>query len=160
LRIKLHSPIIEPPNNSLRGILCAKGLKSTKGRKIILKELETQKEHFNAESLYSGLSQKKQRVSKPTIYRTLKLLDKLRLIERFDIKKNCFYYEPMLHRREHGHLICEACGKIIDFYIEDLDRIKSAIIKEKDFTLGCISIRAFGLCQNCLKVTKPQRDKT
>jgi len=150
---------VKPPNNQLKDLLYAKGFKSTKGRKIILKELETRGEHFSAESLYSGLSQKKQRVSRPTIYRTLKLLEKLRLIERFDIKKNCFYYEPISHRKEHGHLICEECGKIIDFSVEDFDTIESAIVKEKDFTLGYISIRAFGLCQSCLKTMKTLRGK-
>jgi Fur family ferric uptake transcriptional regulator len=111
LGIKILSPIMERPNNSPKDFLCSKGFKSTEEREIILKELEIRGEHFNAESLCFGLSQEKQRVSKPTIYRTLKLLEKLRLIERFDIKKNCFYYEAVLHRGEHGHLICEECGK-------------------------------------------------
>jgi len=160
LRIKIHHSIMQPPDNSLKNFLFAKGFKSTKGRRIILKELETRGDHFNVESLYSGLSQKKQRVSRPTIYRTLKLLEKLHLIERFDIKKNCFYYEPVLHRKEHGHLICEECGKIVDFSVEDFDTIESAIVKEKDFTLSYISIRAFGLCQSCLKAMKTPRGKT
>ena len=160
MRLKIQSPNLKSPNNSLQDFLCVKGFKSTRGRKIILKELETRAEHFNAESLYSGLSQKKQRVSRPTIYRTLKLLEKLHLIERFDIKKNCFYYEPVLHGKEHGHLICEECGKIVDFSIEDFDTIESAIVKEKDFTLGYISIRAFGLCQSCLKASKPPCGET
>jgi Fur family ferric uptake transcriptional regulator len=151
---------VKPPNNSLKDFLCAKGLKGTRGRKIILKELETRGDHFNAETLYFGLSQKKQRVSKPTIYRTLKLLEKLHLIERFDIKKNCFYYEPILHRKEHGHLICEECGKIVDFSLEDFDTIESAIVKEKDFTLNYISIRAFGLCESCLKASKTPHGET
>jgi len=154
LRIKIQNSNVKSPNNSLKDFLCAKGFKGTKGREIILKELETRGEHFNAETLYSGLNQKKQRVSKPTIYRTLKLLEKLRLIERFDIKKNCFYYEPISHRKEHGHLICEECGKIIDFSAGDFGTIKSAIVKEKDFTLNTISIRAFGLCESCLKASK------
>ncbi len=160
MRIKIHSLTRECPKSSLKDFLCAKGFKSTKGREIILKELETQREHFNAETLYSGLNQKKQKVSRPTIYRTLKLLEKLCLIERFDIKKNCSYYEPLSHRREHGHLICEECGKIIDFSVGDFGTIKSAIVKEKDFTLSYISIRAFGLCQSCLKAMKMPHGET
>jgi Fur family ferric uptake transcriptional regulator len=152
--------MMEHPNSSLRDFLCAKGFKSTKEREIILKELEARGEHFNAESLYSCLSQKKQRVSKPTVYRTLKLLEKLRLIERFDIKKKCSYYEPVLHGGEHGHFVCEECGKIIDFSIGDFDTLKSAIVKEKDFTLGYISIRAFGLCKSCLKAMKTVHGET
>lgn len=136
------------------------GFKSTKEREIILKELETREDHFNAEKLYSVLNRKGTKVSRPTIYRTLKLLERFQFIERFDIKKNCFYYEPLLHRGEHGHLICEECGKIIDFSIGDFDTIKSAIVKEKDFTLGYISIRAFGMCESCLKASKTPRGET
>jgi len=90
-----------------KDLLESKGLKNTRGRKIILRELVDRKNHFNAESLYSSLTQKGTRVSKPTIYRTLKLLERFRLIERFDIKKNCFYYEPISQKKDHGHLICE-----------------------------------------------------
>lgn len=151
---------MEHANSSLRDFLCGKGFKSTKEREIILKELETRGEHFNVESLYSCLSKRKQRVSKPTLYRTLKLLEKLRLIERFDIKKKCSYYEPVLHSRGHGHLVCEECGKIVDFSTGDFETLKSAIVKEKDFTLGHLSICAFGLCQSCLKAMKTARSET
>jgi Fe2+ or Zn2+ uptake regulation protein len=66
----------------------------------------------------------------------------------------------VLHRKEHGHLICEECGKIIDFSTGDLGKIKSAIVKEKDFKLSYISIRAFGLCENCTKALKTKRGET
>lgn len=153
MRIKFDKSSVDRNHDSLKDVLCAKGFKSTRGREIVLKEVETRGEHFNAETLYSGLRQKKQRVSKPTIYRTLKLLEKLRLVERFDIKKNCFYYEPLVHTEGHGHLICEECGRIIDFAIGDIDTLKSAVFNKGEFTLGSLSIRAFGLCQECQKAT-------
>jgi Fur family transcriptional regulator, ferric uptake regulator len=154
VRIKIDSPRVKQPNGGLRDFLCARGFKSTKGRGIILKELERRGEHFNAENLHQSLSQKELRVSKPTIYRTLKLFEKLRLIERFDVKKNCFYYEPLLYRGEHGHLVCEECGKIVDFSIKDFDALRSSISHDKGFTLGYLSIRAFGLCESCLQAMK------
>ncbi len=158
--IKIDNPVSGQPEHSLKDLLSAKGFRSTKGRKIILKELETRREHFNAESLYDGLSRKKQRVSKPTIYRTLKLLEKFRVVEKFDIKKNFFYYEPVFQKGKHGHLICEACGKIIDFPIADVDLIKSTVLKESNFIQETISIRIFGLCESCLKGKKTPCAKT
>jgi Fur family ferric uptake transcriptional regulator len=140
---------MESSNNSLRGFLSAKGFKNTKEREILLAELETHRNHFNAEDLYACLSRKGPRVSKPTIYRTLKLLEKLHLIKRFDIKKNCFYYEPLFHKGDHGHLICDKCGKIIDFSIGDLSTLRSAILKKRRFTPDYISIRIFGRCKRC-----------
>ncbi len=146
--------------NSFKDLRSSKTFKNTRGREIILRELETRRDHFNAEKLYSSLSHKGPRVSRPTIYRTLKLLERFHLIERLDIKKNCFYYEPVLHKGDHGHLICEACGKIIDFSIGNLKTLKSMVVKEKGFRLGDISIRVFGLCEGCQRATKVSRRET
>jgi Fur family ferric uptake transcriptional regulator len=143
--------------NSFKDLLSSKGLKSTRGREIILKELETRKDHFNAEKLYFSLSRKGPRVSRPTIYRTLKLLEKLHLIERLDIKKDCFYYEPIHQKEDHGHLICEQCGKIIDFPSNGLEILKSEVSKEKDFKMDNISVQMFGVCGSCQKASKKSK---
>jgi Fur family ferric uptake transcriptional regulator len=140
--------------NSLKDILFTKGLKNTREREIILRELESRTDHFNAETLYFSLIQKGSSVSRPTIYRTLKLLEQLRFIEKLDIKKNCFYYETIPQRKEHGHLICEQCGKIIDFSSNGIEILKSEACKDKDFKLENISVQVFGLCKDCQKASK------
>ena len=139
---------------SSKDLLTSVGLKRTKGRAIILKELETRKDHFNAEKLYTVLNRKGTKVSRPTIYRTLKLLEQCHLIERLDIKKNCFYYEPLSQKKDHGHLICERCGKIMDFLSNSLETLKSNVCKNKDFKLDNISVQVFGLCRDCQRASK------
>ena len=141
-------------SNSLKDVLSAKGLKSTRERGIILRELEKRKDHFNAEKLYFSLVQKGSNVSRPTIYRTLKLLEKLHFVEKLDIKKNCFYYEPISQKRDHGHLICERCGKIMDFSSNGLEILKSEMCEDKNFRLDRISIQVFGLCRDCQMTSK------
>ena len=140
-------------SHSLKDLLSAKGLKSTRKREIILGELQARKDHFNAEKLYFSLVQKGSTVSRPTIYRTLKLLEKLHFVEKLDIKKNCFYYELRSQKKDHGHLICEQCGKIMDFSSNGLETLKSEVCKDKDFKLGNISIQVFGVCKSCQKVS-------
>ena len=137
-----------------RDVLGSRGLKSTKGREVILKELEARKDHFNAEELYSILNRKGTKVSRPTVYRTLKLLEQFHVIERLDVKKNCFYYEPVYRKKDHGHLICEQCGKIIDFSCGWLENLKSEVSKERDFKTDNISIQVFGICGTCQKASK------
>jgi Fur family ferric uptake transcriptional regulator len=139
--------------NPFKDLLGSRGLKNTRERETIFKELEVLKGHFNAEKLYSVLNRKGAKVSRPTIYRTLKLLEKFHLIERFDARKNCFYYEPVSQKKDHGHLICEHCGKIIDFPCESLEILKSEVAKEKDFKLDNISIQVFGVCKSCQKTS-------
>ena len=140
--------------NSLKDILLTKGLKNTREREIILRELEERTDHFNAETLYFSLIRKGSSVSRPTIYRTLKLLEQLHFIEKLDIKKNCFYYETIPQRKEHGHLICEQCGKIIDFSSNGIEILKSEACKGNDFKLENISVQVFGLCRDCQKASK------
>src|SRR4030042_3616287 len=137
--------------HQLIDIFVSRGLKNTRGRKIILGELEARKDHFNAEKLYSILNRKGTKVSRPTIYRTLKLLERFHFIERFDIKKNCFYYEPISQKKDHGHLICERCGKIIDFSSNGVELLKSEVGRDKDFKPDNISIQVFGVCKSCQK---------
>ena len=139
----------------LRDLLSVKGLKSTREREVILRELEARKDHFNAEKLYFSLLQKGSNVSRPTIYRTLKLLEKLHFVEKLDIKKN-FYYELISQKRDHGHLICDRCGKIIDFSSSSLEILKAEVCN-KDFKLDNISIQVFGLCRDCQRASKNMR---
>jgi Fur family ferric uptake transcriptional regulator len=134
-----------------KDLLRSKCLKSTREREIILKELEARKDHFNAEKLYSALNRKGTKVSRPTIYRTLKLLEQFHLIERLDIKKDSFYYESVSHKKDHGHLICEHCGKIIDFASGSLEILKLEVCKQRDFKPDNISIHVFGICEACWK---------
>jgi Fur family ferric uptake transcriptional regulator len=138
----------------LKDFLGPSRLKNTRERETILKELEVLQDHFNAEKLYSVLNRKGTKVSRPTIYRTLKLLEKYHLIEKLDIKQNCFYYESIFQKKDHGHMICERCGKIIDFPSRSLEILKTEVEKEKDFKSANISIQIFGLCRNCQKAFK------
>jgi Fur family transcriptional regulator, ferric uptake regulator len=137
-----------------KDFLGARGFKNTREREIILKELEAREDHFNAEKLYSILNKKGIRVSRPTIYRTLKLLEQFHLIERLDVKKSCYYYEPKYQRKDHGHLICEQCGKIIDFSWEGFEKLKSEVSKEREFKTDSISIHVFGICGTCQQGSK------
>jgi len=145
---------METEAQQLKDFLESEGLKITRGRDIIFKELEGRKDHFNAERLYSALSRKGAKVSRPTIYRTLKLLEKLHFIERLDIKKHCFYYEPICQKKEHGHLICKQCGRIVDFPWESIENLKSEVCKEKGFKPDIVSIHIFGVCEACRKAFK------
>lgn len=145
---------MEREAHQLKDFLELGGLKSTRERETILKELEVLRGHFNAEKLFSILSRKGAKVSRPTIYRTLKLLEKYHLVDRLDIKQNCFYYESIFQKKDHGHLICEHCGKIIDFSSGSLETLKLEVGKQKDFEPDNISIHVFGICRSCQKASR------
>jgi Fur family ferric uptake transcriptional regulator len=137
--------------DQFKNTLASRGLKNTREREMILRELELRKAHFNAEELYDGLRRKGAKVSRPTVYRTLKLLETFHLVKRFNIWENCYYYEFVRYEQDHGHLICEQCGKVFDFSCRSLESLKAEMTKHKDFEMDRICIQVFGLCKNCQK---------
>ena len=142
---------MEKEVDQFKNTLASRGLKNTREREMILRELELRKAHFNAEELYEGLRRKGAKVSRPTVYRTLKLLESFHFVKRFNIWKNCYYYEFVHYGQDHGHLICEKCGKVFDFPCRSLEALKSDIAKHKDFKMDHICIQAFGRCRKCQK---------
>ncbi|MGR3177575.1 MAG: Fur family transcriptional regulator [Candidatus Anammoxibacter sp.] len=95
--------------------LKSKELLYTYERQIILKgitKITKTDSHFSFDSIYNHLVEKRNRVSKSTIYKTLKLLESCNLIKRIDIKSESYVYEKT-NRHNIGHLVCLECGKII-----------------------------------------------
>jgi Fur family ferric uptake transcriptional regulator len=146
-------------NGSLKDILNAQGFRSTKERDRILHELEARTDHFNAETLHASILQKGSSVSRPTIYRTLHLLEALHCLEKLYLKKNCYFYEPLSQKNEHGHLICRGCGRITDFWVEGFEILKSEMARNTDFKMNKISIQVFGLCGACQAEDKHRNER-
>ena len=51
-------------------------------------------------------------------------------------------------------VICERCGKIVDFSIKSLNTLKAEMGKDKNFKLDNISIQVFGVCRSCQKASR------
>lgn len=129
--------------------LKTKQLKVTKEReKILIAVFETH-EHFNAEELLEGFKNDEISVSRATIYRTLDLLVECKLIKKMNFGETQFRYEHVLGHSHHDHLICKSCGKIIEFYCEELEQLQTKICNENQFKETEHSLRIFGLCSDC-----------
>lgn len=104
------------------------GFKLTFPRQIILEMLEKAEHHMSADEIYIALHKKYSQVGLTTVYRTLELLAKLKLINKFDFDDGRFRYElkdDKANHHHHHHLICKRCGKVVDYkdFIKEEDRI-------------------------------------
>ena len=98
----------------LSGLLDRKGLKMTSGREAVLKEVLNAHGHFCAEGLNKTCRDKKKRVSRATVYRTLN-----ELLEAGVIRKTAFgdkhsNFEHLYDERPHHHAYCIRTGKYIE----------------------------------------------
>lgn len=129
----------------------SKDLKLTRARKLIVEKILSAKvgEHFSADQLLESLRKKDKRVSKATIYRTLNLLAEKKIVEEHDFGREEKYYERMVERPHHDHLICVQCGRIIEFENPEIERLQEDIARKENFKISYHNHKIFGSCRQC-----------
>jgi len=127
------------------------GLKLTKPREKIVEDILATKagEHFTADQLWHRLGKRHKRVSKATVYRTLNLLVGKKMVEEHDFGKGEKFYERMVERPHHDHLICIRCGRIIEFENPQIERLQEDIAGQEGFKIAYHSHKLFGTCSHC-----------
>jgi Fur family ferric uptake transcriptional regulator len=139
---------------TFREYLKGRGLKFTKERELILKEVCSLRSHFDPEELYIGMREKGLKVSKASIYRTLPLLLQGGLIEQVERTEKHAHYEPTFGRGHHDHMLCISCGSAIEFYSEELERLQDEICRKRGFESVNHSLEIKGYCSKCRKTKK------
>jgi Fur family ferric uptake transcriptional regulator len=127
-----------------------KGYKVTKSRLELIDKIASYGSHFEIEQLVVWVSnQDKGVASRSTIYRTVKLLQEFGAIREVIKLGNRTIYEFIAGKPHHEHLICVKCGKIIEFYREDIEEIQDKVCEEYKFTPINHRLEIFGVCDGC-----------
>jgi len=124
-------------------------LKVTKERLMLLEELFGSSGHLDADSLLFQLRSQGKHVSRATIYRTLDLLVQCGLARKSRLGREHYVYEKVTPGKRHDHMVCTGCGRIIEFYDNDLDERQRQVCLEHNFRPSFYSLQIQGLCQEC-----------
>ena len=131
-------------------LLKSNTLKFTKQRELILKFLYENKGHFTPEDIYMLLKKEYPEVNIgiATVYRTLTLLEESDIVSSISFGAQGKKYELGL-KQHHDHLICTACGEIIEFFDETIEEQQKKIAKKFNFKMTDHTMKIVGLCEKC-----------
>jgi Fur family transcriptional regulator, ferric uptake regulator len=131
-----------------RKFLEERGWRLTKQRDAILQKAFSCEGHFDPESLYMEMRGKGMKASRASVYRTLNLLCECGLVEKVSKTEQGTIYEHTLGHH-HDHMVCIGCGKIIEFYSENLEKLQDEICRERDFEGKSHVLEIRGYCGHC-----------
>lgn len=123
------------------------GLKLTPQRLAIIKYLEGNQMHPSAEDVYAEVSKKFPTMSLATVYNTLETLKKRGEVQELTIDPGKKRFDP--DTGPHHHIICTACGRIVDVHIQYDLNVPAG--ERKDFEITGNHVEFYGLCARCRK---------
>lgn len=129
-------------------------LKSTSQRDDIARVFFESERHISVEELYAQVKRINSRIGYATVYRTMKLLTDCGLAVERHFRNGEARYEST-EGHHHDHLICERCGKIVEFEEDRIERLQAEIARKLGFELSGHKMELYGVCADCQG--KPRR---
>ena len=103
-----------------------------------------------AKEIADRLHDRGQDIGVASIYRTLELLDKLRLTRRVDAAEGVARYEPLNPSGEHHHhIVCDSCGQVTAFEDSELERAIDRLAGRVDYAIDGHDVTLRGECPTC-----------
>ncbi|MGE5635561.1 MAG: Fur family transcriptional regulator [Nocardioidaceae bacterium] len=85
-----------------------------------------------------------------SVYRTLDLLDRMALVQRFEVGEGSARFEPAHPGGEHHHhLVCATCGEVTAFEDDELERAIRSVSGRVDFAIDHHDVTLRGECPAC-----------
>lgn len=127
------------------------GLKATFPRLKILDIFRrSSQRHLSAEDVYRFLLEEKVEIGLATVYRVLTQFEQAGILMRsqFDGGKAIFELNDGEH---HDHLVCTYCGRVEEFWDEEIEDRQHKIAKDHGFVLETHAMVLYGMCRDCQK---------
>jgi Fur family ferric uptake transcriptional regulator len=132
------------------------GLKVTLPRMKILEILETSAtRHMSAEDVYKVLLEGNEEIGLATVYRVLTQFEAAGLVSRHHFEGGHSVFE-MNEGHHHDHIVCNQCGKVVEFFDETIERCQEKVAAKSGFSIRDHSLIIYGDCtrENCPELDK------
>jgi Fur family ferric uptake transcriptional regulator len=126
----------------------------TTQRRLLLELIRDAMGHIDAKELYRRANSKDESISLATVYRSLHLFKELGLVDERRLGQVRCYYE-IKRTPEHQHLVCQGCGKIIEFESPLIRELVDKIQRNNRFNVTKAELYLEGYCEQCKEKTVP-----
>ena len=148
------------PAERFEEYLQSKGMRNTGQRRILIEQVFTHHDHFDADALIDRLPGKGKTgyVSRPTVYRTLAEFVDAGLLRKFELDGRSVY-EHDYGYPQHDHLYCQKCQKLFEFQSDALVSLRDDVAREQRFRVTSHRLIISGICEDCRKNATRTRRK-
>ncbi len=128
-----------------------KKYKFSRQREKILDILRKTDKHPTADWIYDEIKKEFPNISMGTVYRNLKVLIEMGLVNKLDFGSTFDRFE--INEDQHYHFICKNCGNIIDIEIPSETDIEIEIQEKYNLVIQSHRVEFYGICKDCMDKT-------
>src|SRR5262249_42569334 len=120
----------------------------TDQQRDMVRYIFAQHNHFDADQLIDDMKRAGFQVSRATVYRTLPKLVDAGLLRQLEIGPRMFY-EHDYGYPQHEHMVCQKCGKMIEFQDPAVDAVIAEVCRRNGFHSSGHTFIIRGVCSDC-----------
>ena len=127
--------------------LKSSGVRITPQRHAVLEYLIEAEIHPTADDIYKSLEGKFPNMSVATVYNNLRVFKDIGLVKELTYGDASSRFD--YNTTKHYHVICESCGKIVDFHYPSLDEVEALAETVTGFEVSHHRLEIYGTCPDC-----------
>ncbi|MEM6795086.1 MAG: Fur family transcriptional regulator [Acidobacteriota bacterium] len=130
-------------------LLRQKGHRVTPERLQLFREIYEQHTHIDADELLRSMKERGRKISRATLYRNLDLMARFGFVEKRRLGGNRFLYEHVHFGMRHDHLVCMACGRVVEFVSPSIEVLQREICRAHGFDPDQHTLQIHSRCEAC-----------
>ena len=132
-------------------VIRAAGLRRTTPRALVLRTLRTSSGHLTASEIFERLESERpeEPIAVSTVYRALEALEEKGVVAALRSRGQETRYEWSPERPAHHHLICRACGEVVELDLDTVQQLAAEIEARTGFQPDIRHLAIDGVCEHC-----------
>jgi Fur family ferric uptake transcriptional regulator len=124
------------------------GQRLTLARRAVVETVAASPRALTPLQIFDAARRRYRRLGLVSVYRTLELLEAMRLVRRVHQLDGCQGFVAASTAHEHL-LVCQNCGRVVTFAGDDLQNLMASVSRKSGFRIQGHWLQFFGLCSNC-----------